>query len=91
MELNISNPPNLHSPLSLVYIEDTRMAPCTEEASALMNLSVDYPNNTLDLDFRRVWAAQLTATVYRPHFAVSSVILLRFTAQERGVTLSVTI
>jgi hypothetical protein len=54
MELNISNPPNLHSPLSLVYIEDTRIAPCTEEASALMNLSVDYPNNTLDLAIGRI-------------------------------------
>lgn len=48
-------------------------------------------NDTLDLAFGRIWAAQLTATVYRPHFAVSSVILLRLTAQERGVTRSVTI
>lgn len=31
-----------------------------------------------------------TATVYKPHFAVSSLTLLRFTCQERGTTRSVT-
>lgn len=44
MELNISNPPSFHSPLSLVYIDDTRTAPCTDDASSLMNLRVDCPN-----------------------------------------------
>lgn len=56
MELNISNPPSLHSPLSLVYIEDTRTAPCTEEASALMNLSVDYLKERVRCNLRTVWA-----------------------------------
>lgn len=52
MELKISNPPNLHSPLSLVYIEDTRIAPCTEEASALINLRVDYPKQHVRSNLR---------------------------------------
>lgn len=38
----MSKPPTLHSPLSLVKIEETRTFPCTEEASSLMNLSVFY-------------------------------------------------
>lgn len=56
-----------------------------------MNLSVDYPKQDVRSSALMGWTNQLTATVYRPHFAVSSVMLLRFTAQERGVTLSVTI
>lgn len=41
IELKISNPPNFHSPLSLVKTDDARTAPCTEAASSLMNLRVD--------------------------------------------------
>src|SRR5271154_4589660 len=41
MELKISKPPSLHSPLSLVYIEDTLMAPWTDAASSFTNLIVD--------------------------------------------------
>lgn len=41
MELRISNPPNFHSPLSLVNIDEDRTAPCTEVASSLTNFRVD--------------------------------------------------
>lgn len=42
MELKTSNPPSFHSPLSLVNTDETRTAPWTDEASSLMNFSVDY-------------------------------------------------
>ena len=68
--LSTSKPPSFHSPLSLVYTDATRMAPCIEDASSLMNLTV-------------------CATLKRPHFTVSSLILLRLICHRRGVTRSV--
>ena len=40
IEDRISNPPSLHSPLSLVKKEETLTLPCTEEASSVMNFNV---------------------------------------------------
>jgi len=90
MELKTSNPPSFHSPLSLVNTDETRTAPWTDEASSLMNFSVDYshPISTKQAGWCDYYLP--TATVYSPHFAVSSVTLLRFTDQDSGTTLSVT-
>jgi len=41
-ELRISKPPNFHSPLSPVKIEDVRIQPWIEAASAFINLTVFY-------------------------------------------------
>ena len=37
IELSTSNPPNFHSPLSVVKIEAVLTLPCTEVASLCMN------------------------------------------------------
>lgn len=91
MELNTSNPPSFHSPLSLVNTDETRTAPWTDEASSFINFSVDYdpiPSAPSKQDSKIMLL--LTATVYSPHFAVSSLTLLRFTDHDNGTTLSVT-
>lgn len=40
IELSISRPPNFHSPLSVVKMEDVLILPWTELASSLMNCRV---------------------------------------------------
>lgn len=58
IELRISNPPSFHSPLSLVNMDETRTAPCTEEASSLMNLSVDC-HPSIRCEYRELYKRRL--------------------------------
>lgn len=88
MLLSTSNPPTFHSPLSLVYIDPARIAPCTEDASSLINLIVCCPevSPTPSILKRQ---GQLTATPKRPHFKVSVDMLFRLICHLKGTILSV--
>lgn len=69
------------------------MAPCTEAASSLMNLRVVWKVEEHNISKGAIVKGIIemhTAIEYKPHFAVSSERLLRFTGHDNGATLSVT-